>query len=116
MHKRRHILKVAIGVAVVQVALVTFLYQQELLVTILLAVSALALLWYMSFSRIAWISFLVFAASGFIAEAIVVTGGAWVYDTQHVFGLPIWLPLLWGGVGLASVRLTEKLQQRYGRK
>ena len=37
---------------------------------------------------------------GFIAEIICVATGTWWYALPQGFGLPIWLPLLWGSAAL----------------
>ncbi|MFW6210318.1 MAG: hypothetical protein ACOC4E_02385 [Patescibacteria group bacterium] len=109
-----HASKVTVLIAAFQIYLVTAHYEHEWVVTGLLLLSAVLLLWRFSFSAMAWWPFAIFAVSGFVAEAIVVTGGAWTYETQHLLGLPVWLPILWGSVGVASIRMVEKLQRRYG--
>ena len=101
-------------VALVQIYTVTFLYQDTLLTTLLLAVSSVVLLWKLGWTRVHVLSFVLIGVAGFAAEAVVVTRGAWVYADQHILGLPVWLPILWGSVGVMSVWLTEKINQKYG--
>ena len=111
---RRHQLKMSVFVAMLQVYTVTFHHADVVLTMSVLLTSSLFLLWWFSFSKVSLITFGIFALSGFIAEAIAVYGGAWIYAEQHVLSLPLWLPLVWGSVGVASIRLVEKLNERYG--
>lgn len=48
---------------------------------------------------------------GVIAEVIAITTGTWQYAAPYMFGVPIWLPFLWGIAGLYMKRLyiTAKL-------
>ncbi len=107
-------LRRAVAIAVFQIGMVTFYYQDLTLLMIALLVSVLFLLWQFRFSLSTLIIFGVFALAGVLAEGMVVTRGAWSYADQHFFGLPVWLPLIWGSVGVAGMRLTQLVQQRYG--
>jgi uncharacterized membrane protein YoaT (DUF817 family) len=50
-------------------------------------------------------------ATGFIfgpaAEAVSITTGAWEYDSTFVFGVPVWLPFVWGNAALFIQNMAE---------
>ena len=48
---------------------------------------------------------------GPLGEAIAVRSGAWVYS-KPIFLIPLWLPLLWGIVGLFLKKLCESLAKK----
>lgn len=103
-------------VAALDIYLVTFYFEETYFITSVLVVGVLVLLWTQSFSRESVLMFLVVGILGFFAESLVVTNGAWVYQSQHLLGLPVWLPLLWGSVGIVSIRLVNRLQIQYEKK
>lgn len=86
-------------------------HEDVLLVTSLLAMSALLVLWIYDFEKKYLQIFVFIGLGGFIAEAIVVVGGAWTYHTQHFLGLPIWLPIIWGTSAVSIARLAERLNK-----
>jgi hypothetical protein len=47
---------------------------------------------------------------GPIAEILAIGGGAWEYTAPYFFGIPIWLPLLWGLAALFGRRVVEELK------
>lgn len=110
---KRHKLATSTIVALVQIYLITYHYQQNYFVFISLLISALFLLWIFQFSTRMQCIFFIVGFFGFVAEALVVTSGAWIYDTQHLLGLPLWLPILWGSVGVATACLSDKLSRNY---
>jgi hypothetical protein len=50
-------------------------------------------------------------ATGFVfgpaAEAVSITTGAWEYDSTFVFGVPVWLPFVWGNAALFIQNMAE---------
>ena len=50
---------------------------------------------------------LVFTGGTLVEMALVNYSGAWNYATQHVMGMPIWMPLFWGNIGITIVQLYE---------
>ncbi|MCB9810652.1 MAG: hypothetical protein H6779_02270 [Candidatus Nomurabacteria bacterium] len=116
MFEQKKAITASIIVAFIQIYLVTFHFSNTLFVTSGLLISVLYLWWQFSFARSALIMFVVIAVCGFSAEAIVVTQGAWVYQTQHWLSLPLWLPILWGSVGVALLPFSKILLRTYGEK
>ena len=53
--------------------------------------------------------FLIAALLGAAAEIVAVKFGAWQYANSTYFGVPLWLPLLWGSATVFIARLTEML-------
>jgi hypothetical protein len=99
-------------VGLIEIVLVTYFYESTILLTVLLLGCVAVLFLLVGWSKTSIRIFLILAFSGFLAEAIVVQNGAWTYATQHFLLLPVWLPLLWGSVGLAmlhTIRLLEKV-------
>ncbi|HIH19016.1 TPA: hypothetical protein HA225_03490 [Candidatus Micrarchaeota archaeon] len=42
---------------------------------------------------------------------VISIGGAWFYLQQHLFGIPIRLPLVWGTAGVFLLRLSDAIKQ-----
>ena len=60
------------------------------------------------------IALFVFSALfGAAAESFVIQlGGAWSYPDPQLFGIPIWLPLVWGTAGVFLVRASGFIGER----
>lgn len=56
--------------------------------------------------------FLFAALLGPMAEMLCVQAGAWRYTNPQFFGIPVWLPFLWGLFGMAVYELSIVLQKR----
>jgi uncharacterized membrane protein YoaT (DUF817 family) len=41
------------------------------------------------------------------AEAVSITTGAWAYHSNDFFGVPVWLPFVWGNAGLFILNMAE---------
>lgn len=56
------------------------------------------------------IYFLVISVLASIVESFVISSGAWIYSTQNLMNLPVWIPLYWGigGIALKDVYLILK--------
>lgn len=106
----------SLSIAIVQVVAVTWFYSEPLIVYPILLLSTGILLWIFSFSKPYVTMFVVTAVSGFLAEAIVVTQGAWMYATQDILQLPYWLLLLWGSVGVVIMFSGHQLIERYAER
>lgn len=48
-------------------------------------------------------------AGGAVGEIIAVAYGAWIYSIPAFFGIPIWLPFLWGAAGVYIKGLSEEI-------
>ena len=44
---------------------------------------------------------------GPLTEIICIKAGAWSYTTPSFLGIPLWLPLLWGGAGLLIATFAD---------
>jgi len=105
---------VAAAVAFTQIVLVTWWFENTLVVHVGIILTSVLLLATFGFKKPYVIMFLVTAISGFIAEAIVVTQGAWEYATPEWLGLPLWLFLIWGSTGVMFTHFGAKVFERYG--
>lgn len=56
--------------------------------------------------------FLTTAIAGPLAEITAIHFGAWEYTYPVLAGIPLWLPLVWGGAGLFISSLTMHLSTR----
>ena len=72
------------------------------LALVLIFISTIKLI--ISKSKEALILFLVVGFSGALAEAIAIFFGTWMYAKLQLFGIPIWLPVLWG---LAAITIRN---------
>ena len=54
-----------------------------------------------------WALYVVCAILGSLAEMIAIYFGAWKYATPTVFGIPMWLPFVWGNAALYIVRMNR---------
>jgi len=55
--------------------------------------------------------FITIGLLGSISEAICVYFGAWSYTIPNIFGIPIWLPLVWGMAGLCFWDINRFFQK-----
>ncbi len=45
------------------------------------------------------------AVLGTFSEIIAAASGAWTYENQALFTVPVWLPLVWGNAGVLFAKL-----------
>ena len=50
---------------------------------------------------------LVLAGGAVVELALVNYAGAWSYSTKHFMGIPIWMPLFWGNIGITIIAIYE---------
>ena len=102
------VLLVDVLLLVVAVALVSLLYKQTVLLTIIMVAGwAIALKLWHSKNDIA--TLLAGAVAGTLAESIAVMTGAWKYANPTLLGIPLWLPLLWGGAAMFIRKFADTL-------
>lgn len=53
--------------------------------------------------------------AGTAAEAIGIAGGAWQYGKVFAFGVPMWLPVLWGIAAIFMARCYFQIAGRSGK-
>jgi uncharacterized membrane protein YoaT (DUF817 family) len=57
--------------------------------------------------RHSWKIFLLSSVFGPITEIICIAAGAWSYALPFAFGIPLYLPLVWGSAGLLIVSFAR---------
>lgn len=58
-------------------------------------------LWYLN-SRRLFLTYLFGFVFGPIAEALSIAAGAWSYANPQFFGVPVWLPFVWGAATVTA--------------
>ena len=91
------------------VAVIIF-WRQSMLLLIILAVISL-LLNIVTGWRYIW-TYLMCAVLGSLSEVVCIWAGAWHYGDSQFWGIPIWLPLVWGNASI----LFYELAKTYARK
>lgn len=95
-------------VAVLSLLAVVSLYAHEvLLLFTLLALGSSLLL--VKRSLVELFLFVICGLAGALAEMIAIFHGTWYYNTQHLYGIPFWLPVLWGLAAIFIKRVYEDL-------
>ncbi|MBM3229345.1 hypothetical protein FJZ26_02845 [Candidatus Parvarchaeota archaeon] len=80
---------------------------QYLVFALLLAIGAGFI--YVGKSRNETILFALYGLWGASAEAIAIWLGGWNYSNPLFFGIPLWLPILWGIAACFVLRVKEQL-------
>ncbi|MDP7282442.1 MAG: hypothetical protein QF475_02295 [Candidatus Undinarchaeales archaeon] len=55
--------------------------------------------------------FVTAAIIGPIGEIVSIQSGVWNYSIQHIWGIPLWLPLVWGFSFLMIKRVSNTLSR-----
>lgn len=76
---------------------------------LLIAISVAAVKLWHEKSDIA--TYILAAVFGPLAEMISINSGAWQYSNSNAFGIPIWLPLMWGMAGMLANRVSKAVQK-----
>ena len=102
----------SIGILLLSILSIYFLWRQTIVLSILLILIAFAkhklfpitqeLLWFM----------LIFAGGGVVEILLVNFANAWSYATSQLFGIPIWMPLFWGVVGTTIIVIYDGFSKR----
>lgn len=102
-------LAVDIGLLCIGILLVSLLYTNVLLLTLVLAAGAVVVLkfWHSYHDTI---FFLVAVAVGTLGEIVAVSFGAWRYAYPTFLSIPLWLPLAWGLAAVIIKRLAYDVQ------
>ena len=98
----------------VLVLLLSFLYQNNLLLTIVLAVFGLTVTKFFPHKNDLWYFFPA-AILGSLGEVIAVSYGVWQYANPTLAGVPLWLPLGWGLSAMIAIRVSHDLIQLRGK-
>lgn len=54
--------------------------------------------------------YVISAIFGPLAESVSIIFGAWSYGNPTAFGVPLWLPFLWGMAGLLAAKASEEIK------
>ena len=106
----KHKLILELLIYVMGVAFVAFFYRNNAFVT-----TMLTLAWFIAMG--VWhkkedvLVFVVAAVIGPLGEIVAVYFGAWTYANPTFWGIPIWLPLLWGLAGVFIKRVGLHLSK-----
>ncbi len=73
---------------------IIFFWKNTILTTIMLLIIVICTFVYNS--KKDKIYFIIVAIATTIVESITIMTGAWVYSTQNIIDVPIWIPLYWG--------------------
>jgi len=73
---------------------IIFFWKNTLLTTVFLVILSIALL--IKTSKTDILFFAIISISATFIETITISSGAWIYSTQHLFIVPLWIPLYWG--------------------
>jgi len=92
----------------VAIGLITLLYESNVLLTLVLVFGGGATLW-MYHERQDVLVFVVGGVIGPIGEGVAVYFGAWSYTNPSFFGIPIWLPIVWGLASLLITRIAKSI-------
>ncbi|MFP4119057.1 MAG: hypothetical protein ACLFTH_03300 [Candidatus Woesearchaeota archaeon] len=99
--------------AVLSLLAVMSLYAHELLLLfVLVLLAALMLLVRRSLAEL--LLFISCGLGGALAELVAIFHGTWYYSTQHFYGIPFWLPVLWGVAAIFIKRVYEDILARLG--
>ncbi len=88
------------------VMLISMMYKNNFLLTLVMVTGWLVASKFIYTKRDSYM-FLIAALLGATAEIVAVKFGAWQYANPTYFGVPIWLPLLWGSATVFIARTTE---------
>jgi len=98
---------IAIASLVAVVALIATSYEENLLIASVLALGVLTMFFRKGCARRDVVAFCIGAILGPSMEMIAIRGGAWQYARPSFFGIPLWLPLLWGLTAFAMQKITQ---------
>lgn len=105
---------VALGY-IASVGAVILLWRAPLLLTLTLFVISVLMLVVLRSKKIALVYVFV-AIWGPLTEAVAISAGVWHYELPEFFGLPVWLPFLWGAASIVIVYSYEYLSRYKDKK
>lgn len=106
MHK---IFAFSVAIAVVCLLTVSLFWSSPwFLMGLLIAVSAATLL--VTRKKEDVVVYAIAGVSGAVGGAIAIVYGAWAYSIPMFFGIPVWLPFLWGLAGVYLKNLSDEVR------
>lgn len=94
MKKTMNRLMIDFGLLTIAMLTIFFFWKNTLVTTISLVIISIFML--IRASKADILFFFAIAAGATIFETLTISSGAWVYSTQHIFIVPLWIPLYWG--------------------
>jgi hypothetical protein len=96
-------LTISVGVLLFATALLLFLSEYAVVLSAALLATAYVKHWLYPIEK-EWAWFVLIAVAGGLAEMVLVNvAEAWSYETPHILGVPVWMPLFWGLAGTTLV-------------
>jgi hypothetical protein len=102
--RKKFALNAALALATLFLTAVLWRYPIALIGLLLVTAAAIFRIRPNASSAIVYLTGFVFGPA---AEAVSITTGAWEYDSTFVFGIPVWLPFVWGNAALFIQNMAE---------
>ena len=97
------------------VGAVVLLWRAPLLLTLTLFVISVSMLIVLRSKEIAGVYVFV-ALWGPLTEVVAIANGVWQYELPEFFGIPLWLPFLWGAASIVIVYSYDCLSRYKNKK
>ncbi len=104
----------AIAFVILNLLVVVFLYREIILTTAFLILLTISFIVYYK-SQILFPIFF-FCMLGAVAEMFAISAGVWSYTISDIFGVPLWLFVLWGNTGLFIYEMSTWFERLGFRK
>jgi hypothetical protein len=102
--RKKFALNAALALATLFLTAILWRYPVALVALLLVTAAAIFRIRPNASSAIVYLTGFVFGPT---AEAASITTGAWEYDSTFVFGIPVWLPFVWGNAALFIQNMAE---------
>jgi uncharacterized membrane protein YoaT (DUF817 family) len=100
----KFVLNAALALATLFLTALLWRYPVALIALLVVTAAAILRIRPNATSVVVYITAFVFGPA---AEAVSITTGAWDYDSSQLFGVPVWLPFVWGNAGLFILNMSE---------
>ncbi|MBI5046950.1 hypothetical protein HZC07_04445 [Candidatus Micrarchaeota archaeon] len=102
-------------VAFISLFLTTLLWQQPVLLTVLLGILIAFVLLLWKNEQDLWL-FLFAMIAGPLFDFVATATNTWQYGKADFFGVPLWLPFLYGLAGVYIVKVAQEIRRQLGEK
>jgi hypothetical protein len=102
--RKKFALNAALALATLFLTAVLWRYPLALIALLLVTAAAIFRIRPTASTAVVYLTGFVFGPA---AEAVSITTGAWEYDSTFVFGVPVWLPFVWGNAALFIQNMAE---------
>ena len=100
----KFVVNAALALATLFLTSVLWRYPAALIALLLFTAAAIFRIRPNATSVVVYVTAFVF---GPLAEVVSISTGAWAYDSNHLLGVPVWLPFVWGNAGLFILNMSE---------